>query len=80
MVTKMAQICDQPKECEESGRKRLYMFGGHVTKLVTAPYRIDCVRLRQTKNIVRSLSHDIYSDRRKNNIIIKLSLCVIHVL
>ena len=27
-----------------------------------------------------SLSHDIYSNRPKTNIIIKLSLCVIHVL
>ena len=30
--------------------------------------------------IMTSLSRDIYSDRPKNNIKMKLSLCVIHVL
>ena len=35
MVTKKAQICDQLKECEESGRKRLYMLGSRAPKLVT---------------------------------------------
>ena len=33
-----------------------------------------------TKTIVMSLSHDIYSDRPQNNIIIKFSLCVTHLL
>ena len=37
------------------------------------------IRFR-AKTIVIFLSRDIYSDRTKNNIIIKLSLCVIHVL
>ena len=34
----------------------------------------------RAKTIVTSLSRDIYSDRPKNNIIIKFSLYVIHVL
>ena len=37
------------------------------------------IRFR-TKTIVTSLSRDIHSDRPKSNIIIKLRLCVIHVL
>ena len=37
MATKTAQICDQPKECEESGRKCLCMFASCATKLVTEP-------------------------------------------
>ena len=35
MAMKTAQICDQPKECEESGRKCLYVLGSLATKLVT---------------------------------------------
>ena len=42
------------------------------------PLRAD-IRFR-AKTIVTSLSRDIYSDRPKTNIIIKLSVCVIHVL
>ena len=34
----------------------------------------------RAKIIVTSFSRDLYSDRPKNNIIIKFSLCVIHVL
>ena len=34
----------------------------------------------RANTVVTSLSRDIYSDRPKNNIIIKFSLCVIHVL
>ena len=37
------------------------------------------IRFR-AKIIVTSLSRDIYSDRPKNNTIVKFSLCVIHVL
>ena len=37
------------------------------------------IRLR-AKPIVTSLSRDIYSNRPKNSIIIKFSLCVTHVL
>ena len=37
------------------------------------------IRFR-AKTIVNSLLRDIYSDRAKNNIIKKLSLCAIHVL
>ena len=37
------------------------------------------IRFR-AKTIVTSLSRDIYSDRAKNKIIIKFSLCVTHVL
>ena len=32
MAIKMAQICDQPKECEESGIKCLYV-GSRVNKI-----------------------------------------------
>jgi len=39
---------NQPKECKESGRKRLYMLGSRATSLVTAPWRIDCVLLLRT--------------------------------
>ena len=46
LATKTAQICDQPKECEESGRKRL---GSSPTKLVTPPWRINCILLRRTQ-------------------------------
>ena len=34
----------------------------------------------KAKTIVTSLPRDIYSDRPKNNILIKFSVCVIHVL
>ena len=37
MATKTAQICDQPKESEESGRKCLCMLASRATKLVTVP-------------------------------------------
>ena len=44
-------------------------------------FRLMKVGIRfKTKTTVASLPRDIYSDRPKNNIIIKFSLCVIHVL
>ena len=49
IATKTAQICDQPKECEESGRKWLYMFGSRATKLATAPWRIGRLSVLRTQ-------------------------------
>ena len=43
MATKTAQICDQPKESEESGRKCLCMLASRATKLVTVPWRVGSV-------------------------------------
>ena len=46
---KRHQYLTKAKECEESGRKCLDMLGSRATKLVTAPWRIDCVLLRRTQ-------------------------------
>ena len=58
IATKTTQICDQPKECEESGRKCLYMLGSRATKLVTAPWRIGRLSVLRTQKRSR-LYHSV---------------------
>ena len=72
IATKTTQICDQPKECEESGRKCLYMLGSRATKLVTAPWRIGRLSvLRTLKGHVCTIQWNHAKLIKSNQVILK---------